>query len=79
MTLLLAAMVPAVLLVYSRTAVTVAADGSLTLAAMSSRLAQNLSDLWLRRVLIQSGIMTVAGLGFVILGFVSNGRKQEIA
>jgi hypothetical protein len=77
MTLLLAAMVPAVLLVYSRTAVTVAADGSLTLAAMSSRLAQNLTDLWLRRVLIQSGIMTVAGLGFVILGFVSNGRKQE--
>jgi hypothetical protein len=77
--LILAALVPAVLLVYGRTATTVAADGGLTLAAVSQRLAQAISDLWLRRVLIQSGIMTVAGLGFVILGFAGNGRKQETA
>jgi hypothetical protein len=69
--LLLAAMVPAVLLVYSRTAVTVTADGGLTLAAISRRLADTLTDLWLRRVLIQSAIMTAVGFGFVLLGFVT--------
>jgi hypothetical protein len=77
LTLILAAMIPAVLLVYSRTAVTVTADGGITLAAMSRRLAQNLSDLWLRRVLIQSGIMSIIGLGFVVLGFASSGREEQ--
>jgi hypothetical protein len=70
--LILATMVPAVLLVYSRTAVAFTADGGLTLAAMSSRLAQSLSDLWLRHVLIQSGIMTFIGLAFVIMGFITH-------
>jgi hypothetical protein len=68
---LLAAMVPAVLLVYSRTAVTLTADGGLTLATISRRLADTLTDLWLRRVLIQSAIMTAVGFGFVLLGFVT--------
>lgn len=69
--LLLAALVPAVLLVYSRTAVTVTADGGFTLAAISRRLADTLTDLWLRRVFIQSAIMTAVGFGFVLLGFVT--------
>jgi hypothetical protein len=75
---ILAAMVPAVLLVYSRTAMAITADGGLTVAAMSGRLAQSLSDLWLRRVLIQAGLLGFIGLGFVIMGFVTTtGRPVE--
>jgi hypothetical protein len=77
-TLVLAAMVPAVLLVYSRTAVSLTADGGLTLATLSRRLAQNLSDLWLRRVLIQAGIVTFIGFAFVVFGFVgSRGAESQ--
>ncbi len=69
--LLLATLVPAVLLIYSRTAVTVMADGGLTLATISRRLADTLTDLWLRSVLIQSAIMTAVGFGLLLLGFVT--------
>ena len=74
--LVLAAMVPATLLIYSRTAVSATADGGLTAAAISQRLAQNLTDLWLRRVLIQSGIMTGFGLILVILGFATRTTNE---
>jgi hypothetical protein len=78
-TLILAAMVPAVLLVYSRTAVTLTADGGLSAVAISRRLAQSLTDLWLRRVLIQAGIMTFIGFAFVVLGFVGSRGAESHA